>query len=140
MKRGAYVPSTHKIIVSVQVIFMCCLLFILFDNVCHETNLFYITGNLCRCTGYRPIIEGFRCFTEDWEQNQAMYSNGLSNGLTNVNGCAMGDQCCKMKVNGVAANGVCKQDDELLFNKTEYTPYDPSQEPIFPPELRVCIL
>jgi hypothetical protein len=45
-----------------------------------------------------------------------------------------------MKVNGVAANGVCSEDEELLFNKTEYTPYDPSQEPIFPPELRVCTL
>jgi hypothetical protein len=65
-----------------------------------------------------------------------MYNNGLSNG----NGCAMGDQCCKMKVNGVAANGVCTEDEELLFNKTEYAPYDLSQEPIFPPELKVCML
>ena len=64
-----------------------------------------------------------------------MYSNGLSN----VNGCAMGDQCCKKKVNGVTANGACTEEEELLYNKTEYKPYDPSQEPIFPPELRVCV-
>lgn len=68
-----------------------------------------------------------------------MYNNGLSNGLSNVNGCAMGDQCCKKKVNGVTANGACTEDEELLYNKIEYTPYDPSQEPIFPPELRVCV-
>jgi len=64
-----------------------------------------------------------------------MYSNGLSN----VNGCAMGDQCCKKKINGVTVNGACTEDEELLYNKTEYTPYDPSQEPIFPPELMVCV-
>ena len=68
-----------------------------------------------------------------------MYSNGLSNGLSNVNGCAMGDQCCKKKFNSVTANGACTEDEELLYSKTEYTPYDPSQEPIFPPELRVCV-
>jgi hypothetical protein len=52
----------------------------------------------------------------------------------------MGDQCCKNKVNGVTANGDCTEDEAVLFSKTEYTPYDPSQEPIFPPELRVCTL
>lgn len=69
-----------------------------------------------------------------------MYNNKLINGLSNGNGCAMGDQCCKNKVNGVTSNGGCTRDEEVLFSKTEYTPYDPTQEPIFPPELRVCAL
>lgn len=64
-------------------------------------------GNLCRCTGYRPIIEGFRTFTKEYA-------------------CAMGEKCCK--VSGVSC-------DEQLFEVSKFTPYDSSQEPIFPPEL-----
>lgn len=56
-----------------------------------------LKGNLCRCTGYRPIIDGYRTF------------------------CAMGDDCCRNKP---------KESDE-------FSPYNPSQEPIFPPELKL---
>jgi xanthine dehydrogenase/oxidase len=65
-------------------------------------------GNLCRCTGYRPIIEGYKTFT-----------------------CAMGDKCCK--VTGVKAENIAEE----LFEPSEFTPYDQSQEPIFPPELKL---
>lgn len=70
-------------------------------------------GNLCRCTGYRPIIEGYKTFTKEFA-------------------CGMGDKCCK--VNGNACGGKV---EDTLFEKSEFAPYDPSQEPIFPPELKL---
>lgn len=89
-------------------------------------------GNLCRCTGYRPIIEGYRTFTKE-------YKGGA---------CGMGDKCCKVSKNGDDqsiggngnGNGCGGDDDEVdqqLFNVSQFTPYDPSQEAIFPPELVV---
>lgn len=70
-------------------------------------------GNLCRCTGYRPIIEGYKTFTKEFE-------------------CAMGEKCCKNQKNG------CKEEeDDKLFEPSEWAPFDPSQEPIFPPELKL---
>ncbi|XP_070496874.1 xanthine dehydrogenase-like [Chironomus tepperi] len=71
-------------------------------------------GNLCRCTGYRPIIEGYRTFTKEYA-------------------CGMGDKCCKVNGNGCGNGEV----EDKLFEPSEFTPYDPSQEPIFPPELKL---
>lgn len=100
-------------------------------------------GNLCRCTGYRAIIEGYKTFIEDWETHQVVNSlngsNGTANGNGNVNGnangngvCAMGKDCCKNKTE--------KEDDsetKYIFDKSSFLPYDQSQEPIFPPELKL---
>lgn len=109
---------------------------------------FTISGNLCRCTGYRPIIEGLRTFTEEWEQSHIV-SNMQNNELTNgKNSCQMGDACCKKK--GRSAKRLKSNDtnhelfdkgstaeSEKLFDTKEFAPYDPSQELIFPPKLKV---
>lgn len=68
----------------------------------------------CRCTGYRPIIEGYKTFTEEYAA------------------CAMGEKCCK--VNGKQCNS---DQDDKLFEPLEFAPFNPSQEPIFPPELKL---
>ncbi|XP_074660818.1 xanthine dehydrogenase/oxidase-like [Tubulanus polymorphus] len=70
-------------------------------------------GNLCRCTGYRPIYQAFVTFADkDFD-------------------CGMGDQCCK--------NNTVDQADDMATNLIEGTlqNYSPEQEPIFPNELQL---
>ncbi|XP_038073117.1 xanthine dehydrogenase/oxidase-like [Patiria miniata] len=75
-------------------------------------------GNLCRCTGYRSILQGYKTFT--------------------MEGCCGGSNgnCC-MDQNRSGYNEVEEGVSTSLFDPTEFTPYDPSQEPIFPPELMI---
>lgn len=74
-------------------------------------------GNLCRCTGYRPIIEGYKTFTKEYA-------------------CAMGENCCKNKKNTCSDEGKEGERDELFYT-SQWAPHDPSQEAIFPPELQM---
>ncbi|KAH0621628.1 hypothetical protein JD844_023150, partial [Phrynosoma platyrhinos] len=78
-----------------------------------------LVGNLCRCTGYKPIIEGCKtfCKTKDFS-------------------------CCKLKEKG----NCCMDIEETFLYKQseicrkpflvdEYQPQDPTQKHFFPPEL-----
>ncbi|KAM6893047.1 aldehyde oxidase 6 [Lycodopsis pacificus] len=69
-----------------------------------------LAGNLCRCTGYRPIVDGCRTFCQEADCCQA----------------SGGGDCC---LNGA------EHEKPQLFDREEFLPLDPTQELIFPPEL-----
>ncbi|XP_036784021.2 aldehyde oxidase isoform X1 [Manis pentadactyla] len=79
-------------------------------------------GNLCRCTGYRPIIDTCKTF------------------------CTTSG-CCQSKENGICCldQGINElpefeegnKTSTKLFSEEEFLPLDPTQELIFPPELMI---
>ncbi|KAM4698824.1 aldehyde oxidase-like isoform 2-T2 [Rhinophrynus dorsalis] len=76
-------------------------------------------GNLCRCTGYRPILDGYRTFCNkndccQVKENGSCCKNGLDEPLNSVTG-----------------DNICTG----LFKEESFLPLDPTQELIFPPEL-----
>ncbi|CAP36505.1 Protein CBG19218 [Caenorhabditis briggsae] len=77
-----------------------------------------IRANLCRCTGYRPILEALYSFSPE--------SGGCCGGNKNGGGC------CKDKSSSDEDEGY----DEKLLSFNDFPKYDPTQEIIFPPSLR----
>lgn len=82
-------------------------------------------GNLCRCTGYRPILDAAQTFSAE-----------RSCGMAKANG---GSGCCME--NGDAGGGCCKSngnDDQPIkrFTPPGFIEYKPDTELIFPPALK----
>ena len=84
-------------------------------------------GNLCRCTGYRPILDAAQTFSVE---------TGCAKAKTNGGG-----GCCMDKGNGDSSGGCCKdngfKDDQPIkrFTPPGFIEYNPDTELIFPPSL-----
>ncbi|XP_040331733.1 aldehyde oxidase 2 [Herpailurus yagouaroundi] len=77
-------------------------------------------GNLCRCTGYRPILESGRTFCVESTDCQKKRTG----------------KCCS-DLGGNDSSSLSRESDICtdLFVEEEFQPLDPTQELIFPPEL-----
>lgn len=85
-------------------------------------------GNLCRCTGYRSILDAAHTFSKEESCGKAKSNGGGGCCMENGNGASNGG-CCMDKAKSETA-------PEKTFTPPGFIPYDPETELIFPPALK----
>ncbi|XP_077254247.1 xanthine dehydrogenase 1-like [Tasmannia lanceolata] len=95
-------------------------------------------GNLCRCTGYRPIIDAFRVFAKT---DDAMYTKSSASISGGGFVCPSTGKPCSCGENAVNHNGTSTElvTCSNIYQRVSYSDIDGSsyseKELIFPPEL-----
>ncbi|ROV97083.1 hypothetical protein VMCG_07450 [Cytospora schulzeri] len=89
-------------------------------------------GNLCRCTGYRPILDSARTFSVTAGCGKSKTNGGGGCCMDKENGEGGGGGCCKSNGNGADGN------DQPIkrFTPPGFIEYNPDTELIFPPALK----
>ncbi|KAH7665527.1 xanthine dehydrogenase/oxidase protein [Dioscorea alata] len=98
----------------------------------------YISGNLCRCTGYRAIIDGFRVFSKI---DDSLYTSSFEKGHMDKFVCPLSGKPCSCRAtsgDGCGSSAVSiahdHQQKPISYSDIDGSSYT-EKELIFPPEL-----